>query len=36
MTLLVAHGRHGPTMASPGYDLYDLNVMAGSGRAGVA
>ncbi len=26
---LVPHGWHGPAMASPGYDLYFLNVMAG-------
>lgn len=27
--VLVPHGWHGPSMASPGYDLYYLNVMAG-------
>lgn len=27
--VLVPHGYHGPTVASPGYDLYMLNVMAG-------
>ena len=26
---LVPHGWHGPCVAAPGYDLYDLNVMAG-------
>jgi 5-deoxy-glucuronate isomerase len=29
--VLVPGGWHGPTMAPPGYDLYHLNVMAGSG-----
>ena len=29
--VLVPHGWHGPSMASPGYDLYYLNVMAGPG-----
>ena len=29
--VLVPHGWHGPTMATPGYDLYFLNVMAGPG-----
>jgi 5-deoxy-glucuronate isomerase len=28
-TILIPHGYHGPTMASPGYDLYFLNVLAG-------
>jgi len=27
--VLVPHGWHGPSMATPGYDLYYLNVMAG-------
>lgn len=27
----IPHGWHGPSMASPGYDLYYLNVMAGPG-----
>ena len=27
--VLVPHGWHGPVMASPGYDLYFMNVMAG-------
>jgi 5-deoxy-glucuronate isomerase len=27
--VLIPHGYHGPSMASPGYDLYFLNVMAG-------
>jgi len=27
--VLVPHGYHGPTVATPGYDLYMLNVMAG-------
>ncbi|HVL83936.1 MAG TPA: 5-deoxy-glucuronate isomerase [Pseudonocardia sp.] len=30
-TVLVPHGWHGPSMATPGYDLYYLNVMAGPG-----
>lgn len=30
--VLVPHGYHGPSMASPGYDLYYLNVMAGPGE----
>jgi 5-deoxy-glucuronate isomerase len=30
--VLVPHGWHGPAMAAPGYDLYYLNVMAGSGE----
>jgi 5-deoxy-glucuronate isomerase len=25
----IPHGWHGPSMATPGYDLYYLNVMAG-------
>jgi 5-deoxy-glucuronate isomerase len=29
--VLIPHGWHGPSMAAPGYDLYYLNVMAGSG-----
>jgi len=29
--VLVPHGWHGPSMATPGYDLYYLNVMAGPG-----
>lgn len=28
-TILIPHGYHGPTMASPNYDLYFLNVLAG-------
>jgi 5-deoxy-glucuronate isomerase len=28
-TILIPHGYHGPTMASPGHDLYFLNVLAG-------
>jgi 5-deoxy-glucuronate isomerase len=27
--ILIPHGWHGPAMATPGYDLYYLNVMAG-------
>jgi 5-deoxy-glucuronate isomerase len=30
--VLVPHGWHGPSIASPGYDLYYLNVMAGPGE----
>jgi len=30
--VLVPHGWHGPSMATPGYDLYYLNVMAGPGE----
>jgi 5-deoxy-glucuronate isomerase len=30
-TVLVPHGWHGPAMATPGYDMYYLNVMAGPG-----
>jgi 5-deoxy-glucuronate isomerase len=30
--VLIPHGYHGPSMASPGYDLYYLNVMAGPGE----
>ena len=30
--VLVPYGWHGPAMATPGYDLYYLNVMAGPGR----
>jgi 5-deoxy-glucuronate isomerase len=29
--VLIPSGWHGPSMAAPGYDLYYLNVMAGSG-----
>jgi 5-deoxy-glucuronate isomerase len=29
--VVIPHGWHGPSMASPGYDLYYLNVMAGPG-----
>jgi 5-deoxy-glucuronate isomerase len=29
--VLIPHGWHGPSMASPGYDLYYLNVMSGPG-----
>jgi 5-deoxy-glucuronate isomerase len=29
--VLIPYGWHGPSMASPGYDLYYLNVMAGPG-----
>jgi 5-deoxy-glucuronate isomerase len=29
--VLIPHGWHGPAMAAPGYDMYDLNVMAGPG-----
>jgi 5-deoxy-glucuronate isomerase len=29
--VLVPYGWHGPSMASPGYDMYYLNVMAGPG-----
>lgn len=29
-TVVIPHGWHGPSMASPGYDLYYLNVMAGA------
>jgi 5-deoxy-glucuronate isomerase len=28
-TIVIPYGYHGPTMASPGYDLYFLNVLAG-------
>ena len=28
--VLIPHGWHGPSIAAPGYDLYYLNVMAGS------
>jgi 5-deoxy-glucuronate isomerase len=31
-TVLLPSGYHGPSMAAPGYDLYYLNVMAGSGE----
>lgn len=30
-TVLIPHGWHGPSMATPGHDLYYLNVMAGPG-----
>ncbi|WP_067178683.1 5-deoxy-glucuronate isomerase [Microtetraspora niveoalba] len=30
--VLVPYGYHGPSMASPGYDLYYLNVLAGPGE----
>ncbi|GIF03732.1 5-deoxy-glucuronate isomerase [Actinoplanes siamensis] len=30
--MLIPYGWHGPSMASPGYDLYYLNVMAGPGE----
>ncbi|MFF7546303.1 5-deoxy-glucuronate isomerase [Streptomyces canus] len=30
-TVLIPHGRHGPSIAAPGYDLYYLNVTAGPG-----
>jgi 5-deoxy-glucuronate isomerase len=30
--VLVPHGWHGPSIASPGYDMYFLNVMAGPGE----
>ena len=30
--ILLPEGYHGPSMAAPGYDLYYLNVMAGSGE----
>lgn len=30
--VLVPYGWHGPVMATPGYDLYYLNVMAGPGK----
>jgi 5-deoxy-glucuronate isomerase len=29
--VLVPHGWHGPVMAAPGFDVYQLNVMAGPG-----
>ncbi|WP_329239265.1 5-deoxy-glucuronate isomerase [Actinoallomurus sp. NBC_01490] len=29
--VVIPHGWHGPSMATPGYDLYYLNVMAGPG-----
>jgi 5-deoxy-glucuronate isomerase len=29
--VLIPHGWHGPAMATPGYDMYYLNVMAGPG-----
>ncbi|CAM5319808.1 5-deoxy-glucuronate isomerase [Streptomyces canus] len=31
-TVLIPHGRHGPSVAAPGYDLYYLDVMAGPGQ----
>jgi 5-deoxy-glucuronate isomerase len=30
--ILIPYGYHGPTMAAPGYDLYFLNVLAGSAK----
>jgi 5-deoxy-glucuronate isomerase len=30
--VLVPYGYHGPSAAAPGYDLYNLNVMAGPGE----
>ncbi|GGL87557.1 5-deoxy-glucuronate isomerase [Nakamurella endophytica] len=30
--VLIPHGWHGPSMASPGHDMYYLNVMAGPGE----
>ena len=30
--VLIPHGWHGPSMATPGYDLYYLNLMAGPGE----
>lgn len=30
--MVIPHGWHGPSMAAPGYDLYYLNVLAGSGQ----
>lgn len=30
--VLIPHGWHGPSMATPGYNLYYLNVMAGPGK----
>jgi 5-deoxy-glucuronate isomerase len=30
--VLVPHGFHGPSVAAPGYHMYYLNVMAGSGE----
>jgi 5-deoxy-glucuronate isomerase len=30
-TIIIPHGYHGPTMASPNHDLYFLNVLAGPG-----
>jgi 5-deoxy-glucuronate isomerase len=30
-TIIIPHGYHGPTMASPHHDLYFLNVLAGPG-----
>lgn len=32
--VLIPYGYHGPSMAMPGYDLYYLNVLAGSHRGG--
>jgi 5-deoxy-glucuronate isomerase len=31
-TILIPHGFHGPTMATPGHDLYFLNVLAGPAK----
>ena len=30
--VLIPHGRHGPSIAAPGHDLYHLDVMAGPGQ----
>jgi len=30
--VLVPHGYHGPSVAAPGYHMYYLNVMAGTGE----
>ncbi|WP_405674274.1 5-deoxy-glucuronate isomerase [Streptomyces canus] len=30
-TVLIPHGRHGPSIAAPGHDLHHLDVMAGPG-----
>ena len=31
-TILIPHGYHGPTMSTPGHDLYFLNVLAGPAK----
>lgn len=31
-TALILHGRRGPSIAAPGYDLHHLDVMAGAGK----